>query len=63
MTSLTAINSKETLVSRQMIRKYIYAKLSTQYTMACHLMALMGIPGEVSGKSTISGMGDAHLDM
>ena len=31
--------------------------------MACHLMELMGIPGEVSGKSTISGVGDTHFDM
>ena len=31
--------------------------------MACHLMELMGIPGEVSGKSTISGVGDTHFDI
>ena len=63
MTSLTAINSKDTLVSRRMIHKYLYVTLSTQYAMACHLMDLMSIPGEVSGKSTISGMEDTHFDM
>ena len=31
--------------------------------MACHLMELMGVPGEVSGKSTISGKGDTHFDL
>ena len=31
--------------------------------MACHLMELMGIPGEVSGKSTIAGVEDTHFDM
>ena len=31
--------------------------------MACHLMELMGIPSKVSGKSTISGVGDTHFDM
>ena len=63
MTSLTAINSKETLVSQRMIHKYLYTTLLTQYMMACHLMDLMSIPGEVSGKSTISSVGDTHPDM
>ena len=31
--------------------------------MACHLMNLMGIPGEVSGKFTIFRVGVTHFDM
>ena len=31
--------------------------------MACHLMELMGIPGGVSGKSTISEVRNTHFGM